>query len=53
MEYISKNVDHLKIVASVCKEIGLVEEIDQIVGVSDKQKVTTGEAGFVLKSFLS
>jgi len=44
MEYISKNVDHLGIVASVCKEIGLVEEIDKIVGINDKQKVTTGEA---------
>ncbi len=44
MEYVSKNIDHLGIVASVCKEIGLVEEIDQIVGVSEKQKVTTGEA---------
>ncbi len=44
MEYVSKNVDHLGIVAGVCKEIGLVEEIDQIVGVNDNQKVTTGEA---------
>jgi hypothetical protein len=40
MEYVSKNVDHLGIVAGVCKEIGLVEEIDLIVGVNDKQKVS-------------
>lgn len=44
MGYVSKNIDHLGIVAGVCKEIGLVEEVDKIVGVGDKQKVTTGEA---------
>ncbi|MEA1945522.1 MAG: DUF4277 domain-containing protein, partial [Euryarchaeota archaeon] len=44
MEYENKIIDHLGIVAGVCNEIELVEEIDKIVGVSDKQKVTTGEA---------
>jgi transposase len=44
MGYVSKNIDHLGIVAAVCKEIGLVEEVDKIVGVGDKQIVTTGEA---------
>ncbi len=44
MGYVSKNIDHLGIVAAVCKEIELIEEIDKIVGVNDKQKVTTGEA---------
>ena len=44
MDYESKIIDHLGIVAGVCDEIGLVEEIDKIVGVNDKQKVTTGEA---------
>lgn len=44
MKFASKNVDHLGIVAGVCHEIGLVEEIDKLVGVSEKQKVTTGEA---------
>ncbi len=44
MGYVSKNIDHLGIVAAVCKEIELIEEIDKIVGVKDKQKVTTGEA---------
>jgi transposase len=44
MGYVSKNIDHLGIVAAVCQEIGLVEEVDKIVGVGDKQIVTTGEA---------
>ncbi|HID28174.1 MAG TPA: DUF4277 domain-containing protein [Methanosarcinales archaeon] len=37
MKYRSKNIDNLGIIAGVCKEIGLVEEIDKIVGVKDKQ----------------
>ena len=44
MEYSSKSLDHLGIVSGVCKEIGLVETIDNIVGVNNQQKVTTGEA---------
>jgi len=44
MKFASKNVDHLGIVAGVCHESGLVEEIDKLVGVSKKQKVTTDEA---------
>ncbi|KAB2944275.1 MAG: transposase [Candidatus Methanoperedens nitroreducens] len=44
MNFASKNVDHLGIVAGVCHEIGLVEEIDKLVGTKDKQIVTTGEA---------
>lgn len=44
MGYVSKNIDHLGIVATLCKEIELVKEIDKIVGVKDRQKVTTGEA---------
>jgi len=44
MGSVSKNIDHLGIVAAVCKEIGLVEEVDKIVGVNDKQIVTTGES---------
>jgi transposase len=43
-EYSSRNLDHLGIVAMVCKEIGLAEEIDRIVGVDPRQKVTCGEA---------
>jgi len=39
----SKNLDHLGIVATVCKEIGLADEIDGIVGVDPRQKVTCGE----------
>jgi transposase len=44
IEYSSKNMDHLGIVAMVCKEIGLADQIDQIVGVDPRQKVTCGEA---------
>lgn len=43
-EYSSKNMDHLGIVAMVCREIGLAGEIDRIVGVDPRQKVTCGEA---------
>lgn len=44
MDYSSKNLDHLGIVAGVCKEIELRASIDRIVGVDKRQKVTTGEA---------
>ncbi len=40
----TKALDHLGIVAGVCKEIKLVEEINKIVGVDVRQKVTCGEA---------
>ena len=40
--YSSKNLDHLGIVATVCKEIGLADGIDRIVGVDPRQKVTCG-----------
>ena len=43
-DYTSKSLDHLGIVATVCKEIGLADEIDRIVGVDPRQKVTCGEA---------
>jgi hypothetical protein len=42
-EYRSKNLDHLGIVAEVCCEIGLAEEIDRVLGVDPRQKVTRGE----------
>jgi len=44
LDYSSKSLDHLGIVATVCKEIGLADEIDRIVGVDPRQKVTCGEA---------
>ena len=44
LDYSSKNLDHLGIVATVCKEIGLADEINRIVGVDPRQKVTCGEA---------
>lgn len=40
----TKGLDHLGIVAGVCREIKLVEEIDKIIGVDVRQKVTCGEA---------
>lgn len=40
----SKNMDHLGIVAEVCREIGLAEKIDKVLGVDPRQKVTCGEA---------
>jgi len=42
--YSSKNLDHPGIVATVCKEIGLADEINRTVGVYPRQKVTCGEA---------
>ena len=44
MEYSSKSLDHLGIVAGVCKEIELSESIDRIIGVNSQQKVSTGNA---------
>ncbi|RJS68684.1 DUF4277 domain-containing protein [Methanophagales archaeon] len=44
LDYSSKNLDHLGIVATVCKEIGLADEIDGVIGVDPRQKVTCGEA---------
>ena len=44
MEYSSKSLDHLGIVSGVCKEIDLVETINNIVGVDPQQKVSTGDA---------
>jgi transposase len=44
LKIITKNIDHLGIVSAICDVIGLVEEIDKIIGVSPLQKVTTGEA---------
>jgi transposase len=44
LDYSSKDLGHLGIVAAVCREIGLADEIDRIVGVDPRQKVTCGEA---------
>jgi len=38
--YNSKTLDHLGIVSAVCKEINLAGEIDRIIGVDPRQKVT-------------
>jgi transposase len=42
--HISKHLDHLGIVAGICQEIRVAEEIDRIVGVDPRQKVTCGQA---------
>jgi len=42
-EFETKRLDHLGIVAGICHEIGLIEQIDQAVGLGDR-KVTCGEA---------
>jgi len=48
IEYTSKNLDHLGIVAMVCREINLAEEINKIVGVDPRQNVTCGEAAVAM-----
>lgn len=40
----SKRLDHLGIVAQVCREIQLSSEIDRLLGIDSRQKVTGGEA---------
>jgi len=42
--HVSKNLDHLGIVSAVCREINLQGEIDSIIGVDPRQKVTCGQA---------
>lgn len=41
--YTSKRLDHLGIVAGICRRIGLIEQVDQIVGPTDR-KVSVGQA---------
>lgn len=43
-DFASKTLDHLGIVAAVCREINLASEIDRIIGVDPRQKVSCGEA---------
>lgn len=42
--YESRNLDHLGIVAAVCNEIKLEDEINEIIGIDPRQKVTCGHA---------
>ncbi len=42
-EYTTQRLDHLGIVAGICQEIGLAEQIDRIVGPTERQ-VSVGEA---------
>lgn len=42
--YESRNLDHLGIVAAVCNEIKLEEEINKITGIDPRQIVTCGQA---------
>ena len=50
-QFETQHLDHLGIVAGICKEIGLVEEIDEQVGRNDR-KVSCGQAiwGMVLNA---
>jgi hypothetical protein len=41
--YSTQRLDHLGIVAGICQQIGLIEQIDRYVGVSER-KVSDGEA---------
>jgi transposase len=41
--YTSKRLDHLGIVAGICRRIGLIEQIDEIVGQTER-KVSVGQA---------
>ena len=43
MEYESKHLDHLGIVAASCDEIGIVEEIDKAIPPDPRQRLTVGE----------
>ena len=43
-----KNLDHLGIVAGLIDEIGIVELINQKLGVDNREKITTGQ---VIKAF--
>jgi transposase len=40
----SRNLDHLGIVAAVCNEIKLEQEINKIIGIDPRQKITCGQA---------
>ena len=39
-----KDLDHCGIIAGIIDEIGLVAEIDKLIGIHGNQKVTTGQA---------
>jgi len=39
-----KDLDHLGIIVGIIDQIGLVKEIDQVVGKHPQQKVSTGQA---------
>ena len=45
MESVSvERLDHLGVVASVIKELGLIEMIDARLGLHDQEEITAGEA---------
>lgn len=44
----SKNLDHLGIVAGVCKEIGLIDIIDDLTHSDPQRKVSVGEAIYAM-----
>ncbi len=46
--FISKNLDHLGIVASVCKDIGLIDTIDNLTDSDPQRNVSVGEAVYAM-----
>lgn len=45
---VSKNLDHLGIVAGICKEIDLVDKIDELTHSDSQRKVSIGEAIYAM-----
>jgi hypothetical protein len=45
--YVTQRIDHVGIVAGICQEIGLIEEIDWQVGPGE-QKVSVGQGTKVM-----
>lgn len=45
---VSKNLDHLGIVAGICEEIGLIDKIDELTHSDSQRKVSIGEAIYVM-----
>ncbi|RME35327.1 MAG: DUF4277 domain-containing protein [Thermoflexia bacterium] len=45
--YTTQRLDHLGIVAGICQEISLAEQIDRIIGPTERQ-VSVGEAAYAM-----
>ncbi len=49
-EYTTQRLDHLGIVAGICQEIGLAEQIDRIVGPTERQVSVEAVRAMVLNA---